>query len=89
MASVQPFRYLYFVSPQLDKFIFVSIGVGAYAIHERDRRRAKAKWEAANPAKAKRSHSDLFRLDQLIVRKAQRWWSGTVVPDRRDALGPL
>ncbi|ORY49101.1 hypothetical protein BCR33DRAFT_782082 [Rhizoclosmatium globosum] len=73
MASVQPFRYLYFVSPQLDKFIFVSIGVGAYAIHERDRRRAKAKWEAANPAKA----------------KPQRWWSGTVVPDRRDALGPL
>ncbi|KAJ3066044.1 hypothetical protein HDU98_010627 [Podochytrium sp. JEL0797] len=80
-----PFRYLHFVSPRIDTFLFVGIGIAAFALHERDRMRSFKALEASNP-KEQMDLPEPFMMHQLIRRKAERWWNGVETPSRLEAL---
>ncbi|KAJ3016386.1 UNVERIFIED_CONTAM: hypothetical protein HDU68_012234 [Siphonaria sp. JEL0065] len=91
-----PFRYLHFVSPRIDTFLFVGIGLVAFALHERERLKGRAKQAsqaqisnptASAPTGISASEISSLPLHQLIVRKADRWWNKVSVPQRAEALG--
>ncbi|KAI9332235.1 hypothetical protein BDR26DRAFT_1010648 [Obelidium mucronatum] len=87
-APHMPFRYLHFVSPRIDTFLFVGIGLAAFALHERDRLKARAKGRTTDdtPVTATADIGSLA-LHQLVLRKFDRWRNGVAVPTRTEALG--